>query len=379
MQQYKVCFWLNAPSNHQTLFLEALNQNEQVDLKVRYFLKPSKDRLKLGWRDGGSLYQYEKYVDNLDDALNCMTDWKDCIHILTGYSQAFNRDLLPLLIKNNIRWIHWSERYGVTLAAKLNYSIWAFKIARPFFLLLTKRFYGKLVDRYAMGCFALGELAQRDFKLMGIQDSKISDLFYTTEHFAKTKQSPSELQCFPYKYKFLFCGKLDKRKGINDLLYAFSQLSNADDWGVVLVGRDTTDGYFQRLALKLGIENKVLFVGMVQAEYVNTFYSHCDVFILPSRFDGWGAVLNEAASYGMPLISTDQCGAAHHLITKSGNGQMVKAGNIKELASAMALYIMNISLIAKHGEKSKAIYNDFTAEKNVNRFITSIKQWSYLD
>ena len=57
-----------------------------------------------------------------------------------------------------------------------------------------------------------------------------------------------------------------------------------------------------------------------------------DVLVLPSLFDGWGAVLNEGASAGKALISTTECGAAWHLIRHGDNGFRVQAGSEKALA-----------------------------------------------
>lgn len=374
MNLYKVCFWLNVPSNHQTLFLEALNKDKRVDLQVRYFDKPSEDRLKIGWRDENSLHEYEQYVVGPNEALKTLDDWKERIHITTGYSYPFNRVLIPLLIEKDIKWVHWSERYGIGLAQRLNYNIILFKLLRPFFL-LTKRSYGKLVNKYALGCFAQGKLARKDFISIGISDSKIEDLYYTTAPLDRTDKTSKILKDFSCKHHFLYVGRLNKRKGIEELLRAYTDLTNTNEWGLVLVGNDETNGYLKKMAEKLGIGEKVLFVGGIKADKVSSYFSAANVFVLPSRFDGWGAVVNEASSIGLPLIASDQTGAALHLIKDGENGFIIAAGQTRALTNAMQKYISDSTLLLSHGKFSQKIFNDFSPQNNVLRFISSLNKW----
>lgn len=374
----KICFWLNVPSNHQTLFLEALNQNEEIDLQVRYFEKSDPTRLQFGWRDEKSLAMYEKYVQDIDHALKITEDWNERINIIMGYGFGFNRLLLPILIGNKASWVHWSERHGVLLAEKLHYNVTLFKLLRPLFL-WTKRSYGALVEKHALGCFSQGLLAKKDFITMGISENKIANLFYTTTPMTKTDEIPGNLKNFDFKYKFIYVGKLCERKGISDLLLAFSTLTDKADWGLVLLGQDTSDGSYQKLASELKIDTKVLFAGVVQESSINQYHSHCDVFILSSRFDGWGAVINEAASMGMPIIGSDQSGASHHLIKNNENGYIFSAGDTKGLANAMQNYVSHPEMINPHGKASLEFYRDFTPEKNVERFINALSIWTKSD
>lgn len=374
MSRYKICFWLNVPSNHQTLFLEALSKDERIDLQVRYFEKPNEDRLKMGWRDENTLSSYEHYVTTVEEGLNSLENWKERIHIIMGYSYSFNLALVPLLIENKVKWVHWSERYGIGLAQRLNYNVKLFQMLRPLFL-MTKKSYGKLVNKYALGCFSQGELARQDFIKIGIDNKKIEDLYYTTAALVKVNQIPDILKFFPYKYKFLYVGRLNQRKGIEDLLIAFSGLTQANNWGLVLVGNDETKGYFKQISKKIGIDHKVIFTDGVKSDEVPDFFNSCDVCILPSRFDGWGAVLNEAVSIGLPIIATDQSGAAFHLLEHEENGYRYSAGNSNRLKEAMQHYVSDNKLLDLHAINSYKIIKNFYPEKNVERFISAIEKW----
>ncbi len=166
-------------------------------------------------------------------------------------------------------------------------------------------------------------------------------------------------------------------KGVYDLLVAFSNLIDVShQWGLVLLGKDETNGNLKKVTKKLGIENKVLFVGSVKANKVSSYLKAVDVFVFPSRFDGWGVSLNEAAIMKLPLIASDQTGAASHLVEDNKNGFIVQAGNRIMLTEAMQKYINNIKLVSKHGDNSKKLIKYFTPENNVNIFLEALDKWA---
>jgi glycosyltransferase involved in cell wall biosynthesis len=141
---------------------------------------------------------------------------------------------------------------------------------------------------------------------------------------------------------------------------------------LILIGADRSNGEYIKLARKLNIQNQVDFLGVVQSTEINEYLSQSDVFILPTRFDGWGAVLNEAASLGKPIISTDQAGAAYHLIEDGKNGFMVNAGDVKSLTKAMQYYIDKPEQISIHGKRSFEIFKNFTPEKSAELLVKHI-------
>lgn len=367
MSKYSVCFWLNTKSNHQNEFLKELNKSEDVDLEVRYISKPSKNRIDIGWGNQ-NLEIYEKNVLTFEEAKNSLNDINSRIHIISGNYVTFSSQLIDYFVKNNLKWIHWSERYGISLAAKLKFNVTLFNLLRPIYL-LTKLSYGKLVSNHALGCFSQGYLAEKDFKYIGIKQKKIKDLYYTSKVNDK---------CITIKdisndtVKFLYVGELSIRKGIEELIKACSNLKNFN-WNLTLVGADKSNGYFEKLCNNLNLDNKVNFIGVVPNSEVSSFYKNSDVFVFPSRFDGWGAVLNEAVSFSLPIISTNETGSSFTLI--KDNGFIVKAGNISELAFSMNKYLDNHNLIIEHSENSKKLSKICTAEANVERFIDAFDKW----
>lgn len=368
---YKVCFWLNMPTHHQTGFLNALSKHPNIDIQVRFFDRVSEERINTGWEPIANLPKNQKFVNDVDQGLESLKDWKERIHIISGYSSKFNIELLDLIIKNKVKWCHWSERIGVGLAKKVNYSIFLFRLLKPFFL-LTKRGYGKKVNNYALGAFAIGELAREDLISIGIDEDKIDYLFYALEPLKRVNSNV--FQKNKEDLVFLYLGSLYKGKGIDLLIKAFNKLNHQRS-KLILAGPDQSNAKYFNLVKKLKLEDKVLFTGAVPSSDINKYLSYADVFVLPSRYDGWGAVLNEAISIGLPIISTDQTGAAYHLIKNNVNGFMIKAGDLQALYKAMNAYINNSKLAQLQRRESIEMSQNFIPKSNVKRFINSIEKW----
>jgi glycosyltransferase involved in cell wall biosynthesis len=81
--------------------------------------------------------------------------------------------------------------------------------------------------------------------------------------------------------------------------------------------------------------SKVEWIGFQPWDKLPEFYAKADVFCFPSRYDGWGLALVEALASGLPVISTDQTGAALEFIKSKENGWLIAAGNEAALTQAM--------------------------------------------
>ena len=102
------------------------------------------------------------------------------------------------------------------------------------------------------------------------------------------------------------------------------------DIGIYIVGGEATDEYI-RLREELGLAN-VHFLSFQKKERLALLYKAADVFVLPTREDIWGLVINEALAYGLPTITTDRCVAGLELIEDGINGYVVPVGDAKALA-----------------------------------------------
>jgi len=129
----------------------------------------------------------------------------------------------------------------------------------------------------------------------------------------------------------LAIGQFIHRKGFDVLLKAAAKLPK--DAGIYLVGGEPTEEYIS-LRQELGLDN-VHFLGFQSKETLVKFYKAADVFVLPTREDIWGLVINEAMAYGIPVITTDRCVAGLELVEDGVNGYIVPVRDAEALADKM--------------------------------------------
>lgn len=125
-------------------------------------------------------------------------------------------------------------------------------------------------------------------------------------------------------------GQFIYRKGFDLLIKAAGNLDN--NIGVYIIGGEPSEEYI-KLKEKYKATN-IHFVGFKSKKELSKYYKAADLFVLPTREDIWGLVINEAMAYGLPIITTDQCVAGLELVD-AGNGEIIKAGSEKELEKAI--------------------------------------------
>ncbi len=344
--------WSSIPTHHQSSFLAALRERG-LDLVVHYFHKVDSGRLNLGWGAHDALPEGEYYVPDSLRALERCPDWRERIHIVPGYSSIFLLRLARLLSRSGVPWLHWSEHSWPRRRAHLTFAV--------------KRYYGFLADRHSLGALAIGELARREFIRWGIREQRIRFLPYAVTGFGNMPRA--ECAAPRLGVRFLFLGQLCARKGTDVLLRAFrAVLAEHPSARLELAGSDRSEGGYARNAARIGIAHAVCRTGVVEAARAGAVLQRCEVFVLPSRHDGWGVVLNEAASLGKAIIASDACGSAHHLVVPHVNGFRVPAGDSTALAQAMAAYCRDPGLAIRHGVESLRVFEEFTPVRNAQRF-----------
>ncbi|MDO5400286.1 MAG: glycosyltransferase family 4 protein [Eubacteriales bacterium] len=154
----------------------------------------------------------------------------------------------------------------------------------------------------------------------------------------------------------LSIGQFIHRKGFDVLLKAARTLP--EDVGVYIVGGEPTEEYL-KLRESLGLEN-VHFCGFQKKEDLARYYKAADLFVLPTREDIWGLVVNEAMAFGLPVITTGSCVAGLELVEEGVNGLLVPAGDAQALARAMSRVLAGD--MAKMGAAALATAGGYTIE-----------------
>ena len=112
----------------------------------------------------------------------------------------------------------------------------------------------------------------------------------------------------------LFIGRLHSYKNIDKLIDAYNKTENSNT-KLIIVGDGEEKESLELKAKKLGLENKVLFPGRYDGDELYAWYLLGNLFVLPSKHEPFGAVVNEALIFGLPVICSKYAGAQYYIKT----------------------------------------------------------------
>ena len=115
-------------------------------------------------------------------------------------------------------------------------------------------------------------------------------------------------------------GQFIYRKGYDILLNACKDLDK--NIGIYIIGGEPTEEYIT--IQNNNSLNNVHFIGFKSKSDLSDYYRAADLFVLPTRDDIWGLVVNEAMAYGLPVITTDKCVAGLEMITDDRYGEILE-------------------------------------------------------
>jgi glycosyltransferase involved in cell wall biosynthesis len=162
---------------------------------------------------------------------------------------------------------------------------------------------------------------------------------------------------------FLFVGRLKREKGVFELVKAFKGIrENHDNIILLIVGPDE-EGLKQQIIEKLGT-NKDLIRFIDFTKIPEQYMAASDIFVLPSYREGFGSVVIEAASCGLPSIGSDVYGLSD-AIKMGETGLLVPAKSSKPLEEAMLKLINNDKLRKKMGLNARKRAMDYFSQEDI--------------
>src|SRR5262245_22613396 len=137
----------------------------------------------------------------------------------------------------------------------------------------------------------------------------------------------------------LFVGRIDPVKGLDTLLEALALLRGRPGLQLLVAGgagsalaADPDEAYLRALARKLGVADRVLWLGPVEQERLPLYYSGADVSVVPSRYESFGLVALEALACGAALVAS-RVGGLPSIVEDGQNGLLVPSRTPAEFAS----------------------------------------------
>jgi len=162
----------------------------------------------------------------------------------------------------------------------------------------------------------------------------------------------------------LFCAKLQPWKRPGDLLRAFAeaQLANAL---LVVAGEGPLRGELESQAAALGMAKRVRFLGFVNQSQLPAVYASADLMVLPSEYEPFAVVVNEAMCCGCPVAASDHVGAARDLVAPVRREFVFPCGNVTALAVLLKDAVADRARLASLGHAAVAQMHTWSPERNI--------------
>ena len=177
---------------------------------------------------------------------------------------------------------------------------------------------------------------------------------------------------------FLGVGRLEKNKGFNILLHALSLTRNLpSNWKLVLAGSGKESDRLKRQAMRLRLEDHIIFSGHLSEKELQAVYEMGNIFVNPSLYEGSSLVTLEAMRHRLPIIGT-RTGGIPDKVDPTLNGWLVPPNDPEALAKAIEDAVKHRDRWKEMGEASARIVNDrFSWEKVGRQFLALFENPSY--
>lgn len=242
-------------------------------------------------------------VEKIDPGLIIVSGWID-----SGYRAVARRmrPTIPVVLAMDNPWKRTPKRLLATALGRVT---------------LHKRF---------SHCWVPGQSQYQYARYLGFAPDKIKTGFYSADlaHFNGIFRETFDAKQKQFPHRFLYVGRYVDFKGIFEMWEAFLgwRKETNSDWELWCVG--TGDQYENRVEGE-GIRH----FGFLQPDELKEVIAQTGVFVLPSRKEPWGVVVQEFAASGFPLICSTEIGAVEAFLKPGLNGEQHKPQSVREIRS----------------------------------------------
>ena len=171
----------------------------------------------------------------------------------------------------------------------------------------------------------------------------------------------------------LFCGKLQPWKAPQDVLEAFARASVPGSF-LVYAGDGPLRSALEQRARDLGISERVRLLGFINQSQLPSVYRGADLFVLPSLYEPFGLVVNEAMLCGCPVAVSDRVGAKYDLVREGENGYIFPTGNVDALAAIFRDILPDPGKRERMGEAASQRMETWSPREYVNALSDAVDQ-----
>ena len=193
------------------------------------------------------------------------------------------------------------------------------------------------------------------------------------QQFRKTLSLPENCTVILFASKFIALKKAD------DLIKAFARLHlSFPEACLIMAGSGEQECVLRTMVKTLCVE-RVYFIGFQNQSTLPSLYAASDMFVLPSAGDSWGLVLNEVMASGLPVIVSDEVGAAPDLVCGQCTGIVYPCGDVDALTTALESLLKSEKNRQQMGNKAYKLIQKWDAEVCATKTASAVISVANLD
>ena len=365
------------PIQYQVTLWRGLNDDPKLELEVFYFSNqglsgsidpgfgeavawdvPLLEGYKSTFLSREPIDQANRFA--IDAVRQLLVEKQFDVVVLHGYTHRFARQLARL-----------KRRYGYKIVLRGEFTEMPRRSPGP--RSFAKRIYLLWFYRYVDHFCPIGVDAMEHLVKHGVPESGMTLSPYSVddELIGRSMQkygracSREELGIPQDHLVFLFSGKMIPRK--QPLMFAHACLDLAASYRnfwVIFLG--SGDQYSELCALlEQGMPGRFVAPGFVNQSELGRYFTASDIFVLPSTYDTWGLVVNEAMHYGLPCIVSNMVGARRDLVVPGETGDIFDYDSIDSLKSSLEKILEEPASAVRMRENTAAVIGNYTTSKTL--------------
>ena len=349
----RIVFWQNLLSFYQVPHITALAAQPGIEVTWVVQAAITPDRVAQGWKVP-EVRGVTVVVAPDEAAIQTLVGERpeDSVHIFTGIHQD------PVARKAFYLCVKTSARMGLLVEPPFPGRVR--DLISPPLHWSHRLVYGRRLSFI----LAMGHMSVDFYQSVGYPASQVFPYGYFPPTPPSADSPPSVGSQAASAVQVFYLGQLIERKGVDLLLRALASLTEGD-WHLTLVGSGDQKDVLVALGKEMGLDSRLTWHNSLENEGAMRLMAQSDLFVLPSRHDGWGVVVNEALLRGVPVVCSDRCGAAD-LLEESWRGETFAAGSVPALAAALRRWIGRGKRTPEEAERirawSRCIEGDAAAE-----------------
>ncbi len=357
----------NMPVHHQIELFDAIHSSEEVKLEVCYLRKMSAGRL---WKSSVDIKHSHFFLQEIrirdhwyiNREVNLLLSYiKDADLVVIGQYASITMQIAMYyasLIK--VPWVFWSETIsGVKYAAKPLLKSDGLRV-------LLRRIAIFPIRRWSALCWGVGDKAISSFNA-ALSHQSFDKFCYYSDLSPFLDLSSNDDNHEPFS--FLFSGSLIFRKGFDLVIDAVNKLvtNSQENFQIHVLG----SGNLQK-EIPDHLHHLFCLHGFIQRDSLPRYYENKDVFLFPSRYDGWGMSLIEAMAAGIPAIASPEAGAAQEIIQNGTNGWYLETLTAFELATKMEWCLVNRDKLPHVSSQAQLSAMNYHVDVGAKRFLALV-------